>query len=138
MAIISACGNDCSMCPRYTAKTPDELHKVAILWKKIGYRDEVVSNEKIKCTGCTINNFCRYNIVKCTTQKGIFNCGMCRDFSCIITEEAFKNTFNFEPSCKEVCSDEEYKILQQAFFRKNENLNEYKYNNSTFAFQKTL
>ena len=40
--IIAACGNDCSVCPRYTAhpyeKTPEQLRHTAELWKKNGVR----------------------------------------------------------------------------------------------------
>ncbi|SFC99114.1 DUF3795 domain-containing protein [Clostridium uliginosum] len=125
MRTIAACGNNCSVCPRYTAITDKELHKVAVLWKSIGYRDVVVSNEEIKCKGCTINNFCRYNIVKCSTERGISNCGMCEDFPCTVIKETFDKTLKFEPKCKRVCSDEEYRILEEAFFNKKENLNKY-------------
>ena len=34
--IISACGNDCSLCPRHVPKTDDELRRTAELWMKIG------------------------------------------------------------------------------------------------------
>lgn len=53
--IISACGNDCSACPRYIAapyeKTEEELRHTAELWLKIGYRDKLVSNGEISCNG---------------------------------------------------------------------------------------
>lgn len=58
--ILAACGNDCSACPRYTAhpyeKSEEELHRTADLWMKIGYRDHVVSNEEIACTGLFRDN----------------------------------------------------------------------------------
>lgn len=54
--IIAACGNDCSVCPRYIThpyeKTDEELRHTAELWMKIGYRDYIVTNEEISCTGC--------------------------------------------------------------------------------------
>jgi len=57
--IIAACGNDCSLCPRYNkvpfVKSDEELSHTAELWYKIGYRDHVVSNEEISCQGCTQN-----------------------------------------------------------------------------------
>ena len=60
--IIAACGNDCAACPRYTAypyeKTDEELHHTAELWKKIGYRDHIVTNEEISCTGCKPESHC--------------------------------------------------------------------------------
>lgn len=48
--IMVACGNDCSVCPRYIkepyVKTETELAHTAELWYKIGYRDHVVTNEE--------------------------------------------------------------------------------------------
>ena len=65
--ILAACGNDCSACPRYVAhpyeKSPEELRHTAELWMRIGYRDRVVSNEEIACTGCKPENWCRYQVV---------------------------------------------------------------------------
>ena len=77
--IIAACGNDCAVCPRYTAhpyeKSDEELHRTAELWMKIGYRDHVVSNEEIACHGCKPENWCRYRVVKCCEDRGIKTCG---------------------------------------------------------------
>lgn len=43
--ILAACGNDCSVCPRYIkepyVKTEIELAHTAELWYKIGYRDGI-------------------------------------------------------------------------------------------------
>ena len=73
--IIAACGNDCAVCPRYNVppytKTAEELHHTAELWYKIGYRDHVVTNEEIACTGCKEENWCRYRLVKCVNEKHI-------------------------------------------------------------------
>ena len=81
--ITAACGNDCAACPRYIKepyqKTEDELRHTAELWLKIGYRDHLVTNEEIACTGCKEDNWCRYNVVKCVKEKNIENCG----FTCL-------------------------------------------------------
>ena len=73
--IIAACGNDCSACPRYVAhpyeKTEEELQHTAELWMKIGYRDHIVTNEEISCTGCKPENWCRYHVIGCCRDKGI-------------------------------------------------------------------
>ena len=64
--ILAACGNDCLACPRYVMhpyeKSEEELHHTAELWMKIGYRDHVVTNEEIACTGCKPENWCRYHV----------------------------------------------------------------------------
>ena len=33
---ISLCGDDCSLCPRFLAKTKEELIAVAELWQRVG------------------------------------------------------------------------------------------------------
>ena len=81
MKILAACGNDCSVCPRYTAppyeKTGEELQHTAELWMKIGYRDHVVTNDEIACSGCRPENRCRYRVIKCCAEKGIKTCAAC-------------------------------------------------------------
>ena len=121
--IIAACGNDCSICPRHLPKNKDELNKTAELWYKIGYRDKIVSNDEISCSGCTKDNWCRYNIIQCTTKKNISNCGQCSEYPCDNIKQAFEITISFEPQCRKICTEKEYKILKKAFFEKEKNLN---------------
>lgn len=124
--IIAACGNDCSVCPRYVkepyTKTAAELTHTAELWYKIGYRDHVVTNEEISCTGCKEDNWCRYKVFKCVNEKGIENCGQCREYPCENIKECFEVTKSFEPFCKQVCTEDEYKNMCKAFFEKEKNL----------------
>lgn len=120
--IIAACGNDCSSCPRHLPKTDEELKHTAELWYKIGYRDHIVSNEEISCSGCSINNWCRYNVIQCTTSKNISDCGKCIEYPCKNILECFEVTKSFAPSCKSVCTEEEYNTMSNAFFEKKENL----------------
>jgi len=124
--VIAACGNDCSACPRYVTypfvKTEEELHHTAELWMQIGYRDHVVSNQEIACTGCKPENWCRYHVVKCCEDRGIRTCAECPEYPCDNMKECFAVTRSFEPKCREVCTDEEYKQLKTAFFEKEKNL----------------
>ena len=126
--IIAACGNDCSACPRYAAhsyeKTEAELRHTAELWMKIGYRDHVVTNEEISCTGCKPENWCRYHVVQCCKDKGISNCSQCELYPCDNMKECFEITKSFEPKCRQVCTAEEYSRLKKAFFEKESNLKE--------------
>ena len=130
--IIAACGNDCSCCPRYTAppyeKTEEELRHTAVLWMHIGYRDHIVSNEEISCTGCKPENWCRYRIVKCCEEKGIKNCAECGSYPCTSVRDCFAVTASFEPGCRQVCTDQEYSQLKKAFFEKEKNLEELRNN----------
>ena len=47
--VSAACGNNCAVCPRYTAhpyeKSEEELHHTAELWMRIGYRVMAVSRK---------------------------------------------------------------------------------------------
>ena len=126
--VIGACGNDCSACPRYTArpceKTEDELHHTAELWMKIGYRDQIVTNQEISCSGCRPENWCRYHVAACCQEKGIRNCSQCADYPCGRIKECFEITKSFEPECRRVCTEEEYARLKKAFFEKEQNLDE--------------
>ena len=124
--ILAACGNDCSVCPRYNVppfeKTEEALRHTAELWYKIGYRDRVVSNDEISCSGCKPENWCRYNVVRCCWDKGIQNCSKCQEFPCGNMQECFAVTLSFAPKCREVCTDEEYEQMKIAFFEKEKNL----------------
>ncbi len=122
--IIAACGNDCARCPRFLPKTDNELHNTAMLWYKIGYRDHVITNDEISCNGCKKENWCRYEIISCTSKKNINNCGECDEYPCIKISKAFEKTMEFEPKCREICTDEEYKIMSKAFFEKKKNLDD--------------
>ena len=107
-------------------KTDEELFNIATLWYKIGYRDKVVINNEIKCNGCTIKNFCRYNIIDCTQKHSVQNCGECSEYPCSKIIKAFEKTMLFEPKCKEVCTEQEYEIMSKAFFCKKHNLDRVK------------
>jgi len=124
--IIVACGNDCMACPRYVSspceKDEEQLKHTAELWMKIGYRDRVVSNEEISCTGCKVDNWCRYKVVTCVQEKGIENCGKCGLYPCDNMKDCFEVTGSFAPVCREVCTYEEYEMLSRAFFEKEKNL----------------
>lgn len=124
--IIAACGNDCAACPRYVnrpyEKTEDELRYTAELWMKIGYRDHIVTNEEISCTGCKPENRCRYRVIECCAEKAISTCASCHQYPCENMRECFEITKSFEPGCREVCTEEEYRQLKKAFFEKERNL----------------
>ena len=125
---IAACGNNCAACPRYTAhpyeKTDEELHHIAELWMKIGYRDHVVSNEEIACYGCKPENWCRYRVIKCCVDRGIKTCGECAEYPCDNIKVCFAVTKSFEPICRQACTEDEYEQLKKAFFEKEKNLSD--------------
>lgn len=121
-SIISACGNDCSVCPRYYTNSDKKLLRTAELWHQIGYRDRVVSIDEIRCDGCKPENWCRYEIIKCVTSNEIANCGQCETYPCKKINETFDKTMTFESNCKKYCTNQEFEIMKKAFFEKRENL----------------
>ena len=120
--IITPCGDNCSICPRYTAQSPDELQKVAELWYRIGWKDKIVHPEEIKCSGCSSHKLCTYNIIDCINRKNIQKCNQCSDFPCDKIDKMLEKSKQYEKRCKELCSDAEFMILKVAFFEKEINL----------------
>lgn len=121
---IAACGNDCVQCPRHLPKKEADLRHTAELWLKIGYRDSLVSPEEISCSGCKPENWCRYDIISCTTTQQIKNCGECKSYPCDKIQQCLEVTRSFAPACKAVCTEAEYDTLCKAFFEKRQNLDE--------------
>ena len=119
---ITLCGDNCIYCPRYNARTDDELKHVAELWHKVGWRDSVVSNEEIKCTGCSSHKQCTYQLVDCTKEHGVAKCNQCGEFPCEKISDMLKRSEAYQKKCREVCTAEEYAALEKAFFDKENNL----------------
>ncbi len=119
---ITLCGDNCIECPRYNAHSEEELSKVAELWHRVGWRDRIVSNEEIACTGCSTHKECTYRLVECTKEHNVEKCNQCADFPCEKIDDMLKRSEAYQKKCKEVCSDEEYDKLEKAFFDKVNNL----------------
>ncbi len=119
---ISLCGDDCFTCPRYNAHTDEELLRVAELWYRIGWRDRVVSNDEIKCSGCSSHKSCTYNLVECTYKQGVDKCSQCVEFPCVRIEEMLATSEAYRRKCRDICTEEEFQILSSSFFNKENNL----------------
>lgn len=119
---ITLCGDNCNFCPRYNAKTEADLQKVAELWYRVGWRDCVVSNEEIKCTGCLSHKKCTYELVECTKNHNVEKCNQCDNFPCDKINVMLSRSEEYKNICKKLCSSEEYQMLEKAFFEKEENL----------------
>ena len=64
MAYIGYCGDDCEQCPRYIAtKSNDrrQLNEAAVLWQKVGLRENFATPEEMVCHGCASLEKCHYN-----------------------------------------------------------------------------
>lgn len=119
---ITLCGDNCIYCPRYNARTDDELKRVAELWYKVGWRDRVVSNDEIKCTGCSSHKQCTYQLVECTKEHNVERCSQCTDFPCGKIDDMLRRSEAYRRKCKNICTDDEYTALEKAFFNKENNL----------------
>ena len=126
MIELAFCGDDCSFCPRYNATLNQNEHKlreIAVLWKKIGWRENIDPPETLRCYGCdTFNGTCEYNVRECCIEKNIGNCGECKSYPCDKIENAFEIARNNVEKYKDILSKEDYQIFIKAFFSKQDNL----------------
>ena len=119
---ISLCGDNCTECPRYNARTTEEQKTVAELWYKVGFRDKIVSPDEIVCNGCSSHKKCTYGLVECTKNHGVKKCNQCDNFPCEKINAMLIRSKEHRVKCKEVCTIEKYEKLRKAFFEKEENL----------------
>lgn len=123
--IISVCGDDCAVCPRYLAKTDEELHETAIFWHQVGWRDHVVTNEEIRCTGCGCRPSCSYARLPCIEAHGVKQCRDCPQFECAKIAEMLENSDIKKAVCESACeTPEEFAGFCRAFYEKETNLRE--------------
>ena len=119
---ITLCGDNCIECPRYNAHTDEELKQVAELWYRVGWRDTIVSNEEIRCSGCSSHKQCTYHLVECIKEHNIEKCNQCIDFPCVKVKEMLNRSYEYQNKCNELCTKQEYSSLEKAFFNKEKNL----------------
>lgn len=143
--MLSVCGNRCDLCPRYRATLSEdrqELSKVARLWIKADFRQEDITIESIRCNGCLCGSCgsmtqCAYGVRECAKMQLIDNCGECPQYPCPKLDAAFTKTGYYREALINKLSEQEYKLLEDAFFHKKERLDEvnkekYKDEKSTF------
>lgn len=119
---ITLCGDNCLECPRYLAKTDEELEKVAELWYRVGWSSNVLSNDEIKCSGCSSHKQCTYKLVDCIARHNVKKCNQCREYPCDKIESMLQRSKAYQDKCRTVCTKEEYTMLEKAFFNKEDNL----------------
>jgi hypothetical protein len=121
--IISLCGDICSECPRYIATQANDyarLKEIATLWFRLGFRSEIVSEEEIKCYGCSKTKPCSYNINTCEHIRDLNNCGECKFYLCAKMQFVFEKTDKVDEVCKINCTPDEYIQMKKAFLSKRE------------------
>lgn len=119
---ITLCGDNCIECPRYNAQSDAELLKIAELWYRIGWRDTIVSNEEISCSGCSSHKQCTYHLVECVKKHCVEKCNQCNEFPCRKISDMLIRSKEYQKKCKVVCTEKEYNSLKKAFFEKEDNL----------------
>lgn len=119
---FTLCGDNCTYCPRFNAHTKEELRQVAELWYRLGWRDHIVSEEEIKCVGCNPNKACTYDLIDCTWENGVRHCNQCFKYPCDKIKMMLKKSKEYKKICQEKCTDQEYAVLEKAFFEKHINL----------------
>ena len=101
--IYSVCGDDCAVCPRFLAKTEEELHETAVFWYQAGWRDHVVSNDEIRCTGCGCRPTCSFMLLPCTREHEVSACRDCPEFECAKVKDAFIRSEEKKRQCERAC-----------------------------------
>lgn len=119
---ITLCGDDCSLCPRYNAHNHDEYRRVAELWKRVGWRDSIATDDEIRCEGCSPDKECTYHLLECTRKHGIEKCRQCHEFPCDKIDQMLERSEVYHEKCKALCTADELDSLEKAFFNKKENL----------------
>ena len=126
MAEIGYCGDVCSCCPRYTVTRENntkKLKEVAQMWKRVGWRDTVLSTEEIKCGGCKTVTWCRYSEIReCAINHEFNNCGECDQYPCKKLKSVFEKTASYAEKCKAIFNEKDSLVLSKAFFTKKQNL----------------
>lgn len=120
--LITLCGDDCLACPRYTSKGHDELQAAARLWHRAGWRERIVSDEEIQCFGCSSHKECTYHLVECVKERGVEKCNQCTAYPCEKIKDMLERTEESKKVCRQKCSEQEFEILNKAFFNKEINL----------------
>ena len=121
--IISVCGDDCAVCPRYLARTEEELHETAVFWYQAGWRDRVVGSEEIRCTGCGSRPACSFMLLPCTREHHVSACRACDQFACEKVQNTYARSEEKKRQCEQACeSPEEFRMLCRAFYEKEKNM----------------
>ena len=121
--ILSVCGDDCAVCPRYLAKTEQELHETAVFWHKAGWRDHVVTAEETRCKGCGTRGSCAFMLMPCLREKGLARCKDCGEYPCGRITAMLERSAGKEAQCCTACgNDRFFAMMKRAFYEKERNL----------------
>ena len=121
--VYSACGDDCAVCPRFLARTEEELRETAEFWRRAGWRDRVVGSDEIRCAGCGSRPACAFMLLPCMRGRGVSACRECPEFECDKVRTAYARSEEKRRQCERACeSPEEFRMLCRAFYEKEKNM----------------
>jgi len=126
---IGLCGDNCSACPRRLARSDDELERVAELWVRLGWRDEVETPAALRCEGCSSTGAncgrdgrCVFGLWECVAAHSVGSCHECAEWPCERLRRIAEEGDAQEDAVREVCTPEGFAVLSRAFLRKRKNL----------------
>lgn len=121
--VLSACGDDCAVCPRYLAKTEEELREVAGFWYRAGWRDRVLPPDEMSCSGCGTRNVCTFQLLSCQREHETEKCSACPEFECERVRDTYARSGLKKEQCRQACENEqEFALLCRAFYEKEKNM----------------
>ena len=101
--IYSVCGDDCAVCPRFLARTGEELHETAVFWAEAGWRDHVVSDDEIRCGGCGTRGTCSFMLLPCVRAHGVSACAECPEHLCEKVAGMLRRSGEKKEQCRAAC-----------------------------------
>lgn len=126
---IGLCGDNCSACPRYLARDNDELERVARLWVRLGWRDEVETPAALRCEGCSPagtncgrDGRCTFGLWECVAAHSVGSCRECAEWPCERLHKIAEAGDAQGDVVREACTPEEFAVLSRVFLRKRKNL----------------
>ena len=101
------------------------MEKIKELWVRLGLRDSDYPAQDLVCDGCRPGNMCAYSeLLACTNERAIDNCGMCNEYPCSLILAAFEKSDKLHVNAVKVCTTAEMAMLKKAFFMKRQTLNQ--------------
>ncbi len=79
----------------------EKIRNVAELWYRVDWRDCIISNEEIRCEGCSSHKQCTYQLVKCIKEHNVDKCNQCAEFPCGKISSMLERSGAYQRRCKE-------------------------------------
>ncbi len=125
---LGACGDRCSVCPRYLATVnndQEQFRRILEIYITMGHRPAGFDIKLLKCRGCRSVSACPHpDLKKCVETKKLDNCGQCETYPCPKINEVFAKTKEYFKKMKGKCSVAEIRRFEEAFAGKKKDLDD--------------